>query len=820
MLNGERRFRSLIDYTSDIIAVLEEDMTICYESPSVERVLGYRADEMVGSNAMDYVHPDDVERIRGRFAERVEKAGVALPLEVRIRHADCGWRDMEVLSNNLLEDPEIQGIVINARDITLRKQMERELWESEARFRSIFEQTAVGISIADLDRRLLETNPAYQEMVGYTGEELFGREIAEFTHPDDLSTDAELHEELLAGKVDRYQREKRYIRRDGELVWVSATVSVVRDEKGVPQFLIGVVEDITERKLAAEALVETERRFRQLFENFPDALFVHDEKGRLLDCNTEACRALGYSREELLALTVGDFSVALISEEEKRLRKGETLWERAMWGEPGRVVGFDQNELRRKDGTTFPVEVGVGAIDYGGRRAIFATVRDVTAHKELEGELVQQAFHDPLTRLPNRALFTDRLEQALSRSERREGVVAVLFLDLDDFKAVNDSLGHEAGDQLLISAARRLSSCVRPGDTVARLAGDEFTVLLEDIGHEREAALVAERIVRGFETPFWIKGRQIDVTLSLGIATGGVYDAPAELLRRADLAMYRAKESGKAHYEIHGPDMLDREGEGPDVAADLRNAVERGEFEIHYQPRVRLRDGRIVGVEALIRWEHPEHGLIYPGEFVQLAEKLGLTSRVQQWVLREALGRAREWRTLNPECSHLIVGVNLHPRLIRRPELAGEIEEILRETGTDPRELELEVPESALAGDPESIVAGLGKLKGLEVRLAIDDFGSGFASVPYLRRLPINALKIDSPFTAGLGHSLEETMLVSGAIGIARSLGLETVAEGVETAEQLHSLLELECEFAQGYHFYGPLPAGEITSLLSETPGQ
>ncbi|MDQ4106720.1 MAG: diguanylate cyclase, partial [Actinomycetota bacterium] len=318
--------------------------------------------------------------------------------------------------------------------------------------------------------------------------------------------------------------------------------------------------DVIRRKEDEEALRESEERFRQLFENSADALFIHDDRGRILDCNEEACRALGYTREELLSLSVADMTVHLLSEEEKKARRGETLWERVMRGEPGRIVGFDQNELRRKDGSTFPVEVGVGSIRYGGRRVIFAACRDMTARRELERRLRHEALHDPLTKLPNRALFADRLEHALAQAKRTGESVAVLFLDLDGFKSVNDTLGHEAGDQLLISFGHRLRSSVREADTVARLAGDEFTVLLEHLTDEDEAILVINRIQNNLETPFRIKGRQMPVTTSIGLSYSDPSADPGELLNQADEAMYRAKERGKARYEVYRPVSGDENG--------------------------------------------------------------------------------------------------------------------------------------------------------------------------------------------------------------------------------------------------------------------
>ncbi len=405
-----------------------------------------------------------------------------------------------------------------------------------------------GFFVHDAQGRIHDANRCACESLGYTREELLALDVADIEQSLSVERLKELWKSMAPGQPVTLEGVHR--RKDKTTFPIEVRVGLI----GVngQQLMFALVRDITERKQAEDALRESERRFRQLFENSADALFVHDKFGYILDCNAEASRYLGYTREELLSMKVGDVTLSLLTEEERQAWAGETLWERVMRGEPGRIVGFDRNELRRKDGTTFPVEVGVGAIEYGGGRAIFASARDITARWELENELRRKALHDPLTKLPNRALFMDRLEQALKQTERRKTSIAILFMDLDDFKSVNDTLGHEAGDQLLIEIARRLSGPVRDVDTVARLAGDEFTVLLEGLNEAGDATLVAERILKSLEAPFKVKGRGIKVAASIGIAWASRSDiAPGELLDKADRAMYRAKEGAGSRYEIY-----------------------------------------------------------------------------------------------------------------------------------------------------------------------------------------------------------------------------------------------------------------------------
>lgn len=412
----------------------------------------------------------------------------------------------------------------------------------DADMRDAFDNAAVGLALLDADGNIIAANVALRAMFSRGESEIQGAAFNSLFYAD-----GEV-EEVLASTS--YRGEGRLVRRDGESVPVEVRVSPLRegDARGV-----AVIEDITRQRRAEEAFVESEGRFRQLFENSVDALLIHDEAGRIVDCNVEAYRSLGYTREELLALSVKDIAEDVISEEEREARAGETSWQRAMSSLPGKPIGMHENRHRRKDGTTFPVEVALSSMNYGGRRMIFAAIRDITERKALEERLSYQAFHDSLTRLPNRALFMDRLEHALARGDRRGLGVAVLFLDLDNFKDVNDSFGHDTGDRLLVEIGDRLASCVRSADTVARLAGDEFTVLLEDVGSMQDAVLVVERIETVFREPVRLDARNLAVTASIGVvvemSTG---HSPQELLNYADTAMYRAKKAGKARYEIHG----------------------------------------------------------------------------------------------------------------------------------------------------------------------------------------------------------------------------------------------------------------------------
>jgi len=445
--------------------------------------------------------------------------------------------------------------------------------------------------------------------------------------------------------------------------------------------------------------------------------------------------------------------------------------------------------------------------------------REIAERRELEEQLTHQAFHDPLTGLPNRALFFDRLELALERARRRDVEVAVLFMDLDDFKVINDSLGHEVGDQVLLAVVERLENCMLAEETLARFGGDEFTVLLEDVSGPSDAARVAERIGGALRAPFVLRGRERFITTSVGISFGGRGgERPGDLLRNADLAMYQAKARGRNRHAVFEPVMGERALQRLELEGALRRALERKEFRLHYQPKVSLESGEIVAMEALIRWEHPAQGLVFPAQFVPVAEEIDLIAPIGRWVLEEACRQARRWHARFPGMPPLKVCVNLSAKQFQHCALLEDIGAALRETGLDPSALDLEITESVVMEDAPATIATLRDLKGLGVNLAIDDFGMGYSSLSYLKRFPVDFLKVDRSLIQGIGEGPKDEAILSALVTLAHSMGTRTIAEGVETKEQLARLREAGYDFGQGYYFARPLPSQAAGALLAEHP--
>ena len=564
-----------------------------------------------------------------------------------------------------------------------------------------------------------------------------------------------------------------------------------------------------ERSKTSQSLRESEERYQRLVELSPDAIIVHTE-GRIVFVNGAGVRLLAAtSSAELIGKPIINF-VHADYRESVRKRIDQTLHENI-------EVPFAEEKFVRVDGVEIQVEVGAVPFIYENEPAVQVVARDISARKLIEEKLIHDAFHDGLTGLPNRALFKEHLMLAVQRAKKKDPYLfAVLFLDLDRFKNVNDSLGHAVGDELLIGIARRLESHIRPVDRVARFGGDEFAVLLDGIDEPSDATRVAKRLQSELQQPLNIRGHDVFTSASIGIAMSSTgYDGPDDVVRDADTAMYRAKTLGKARYEIFDLEMHSRAVALLKLETDLRLAVERQEFFIQYQPIMKLGTNRIHGFEALVRWQHPERGLLMPSEFITVAEETGLIIPLGRWVLWEACRQTKLWQEEFPGYESLTLSVNYSGKQFMQSDVIEQIKVILEETGFNPYLLQLEITESAVIENTKTITEMILQLRNLGIRLSMDDFGTGYSSLSYLHNFPIHTLKIDRSFISNKGE-VGDNEIVRTIIMLARNLGLDVVAEGVETTEQLAYLQALDCEYAQGFLFSKPLDPNMVENTLKE----
>ncbi len=688
--SSEAELRALFTAMTDIVLVLNRQGRYLKIAPTSSHLLNRSADDLLGKTMLE-VWPKPVAN---RFLDQIQQSldtnqSLSLDYKLPIRGREV-WFEARI--SPLLED----SVIWIARDITARKWAEEALRESEERFRAIFEQAAVGMSLTTPAGTWLRANQKMCDIVGYTVEELLQKTFQEFTYSSDFEIEAEYRRQALVGEISTYTMEQRYIRKNGLLIWVNLTTSLVRTPDGVPKYFISVIEDITRRKAA-------------------------------------------------------------------------------------------------------------------------------------EDQLMHDAFHDALTGLPNRALFMDHLKRSLEHSKRHQRYLfAVLFLDLDRFQIINDSLGHTIGDQFLLTIAHRLQTSIRPGDTVARLGGDEFAILLDDLENAAEAKYISTLAQMTVSKPVKLGGRKMVTTASIGLVLGGensknsppvyqvgsVYEHPEDILRDADTAMYQAKARGRARVEIFDVSMRAQAIATLELEAGLRRAIEQEEFQVHYQPLVSLTTGRITGVEALLRWYYPQWGQVYPKEFIALLEETGLIVPVGNWLLRTTCTQVKAWHAAGFQ--PLRVAVNMSVRQFQEQDLLQIIKDVLKETGLSAESLELEVTESIAMHNLNFSLTLLNELSRMGLHISIDDFGTGYSSLDRLKRLPINTLKIDQTFIKNLTSDPNDAAITTATIAMAHNLDLKVIAEGVETAEQLAFLQAQHCDEIQGYLFSRPVPAEDLTKLLQK----
>ncbi len=678
------------------------------------------------------------------------------------------------------------------------------LSESEKKYSTIVENSNDGIVILQ-DGAVKYGNGKMMEITEYTMGETIGKPFIDFISPRYKIQAIDRYKSRMAGEEVPSRYEMEIISRNGKTIPVEVNASRIEYE-GKPADM-AIVRDIAERKRAEKALLESEEKYSSLFQHSNDAIFVHDLDGTILDVNEKVLDQFQYTKPEILSMKITDLHPA------GTLTISKRAFEKVV--EDG-FLNFEI-DFRKKSGEIFPAEVSASLFQISGKEVIQGIVRDVTDRKRALEQIAYMAYHDPLTNLPNRHLLKDRLQQTLASAKQYNRTVAILFLDLDNFKRINDTLGHDQGDKLLLNVAERLQGYIRNSDslvrleveqgdmTIARLGGDEFTVMLTEIRHIKDAAKVAQRILVLFNEPFAIESHEVFITTSIGIS---VYpddgDNVDTLLKHADTAMYHAKDQGRNNYQFYRESMNITTLERLDLENDLRKALDKREFVLHYQPQLDTKTKKIIGVEALIRWMRPDRGMMLPMTFIPAAEETGLIIPIGEWILRAACKQNKAWQRAG--LPPIRITVNISSVQFSQKSFVKMVGKVLKESGLAPQYLELELTETILMQTTDTAVTTLKALKSLGIRLSIDDFGTGYCSLNYLKSFPIDTLKIDQSFVRDLSINQEDKAIIHAIIALGHSLNLHVIAEGVETLQQLEYLSEKESDAVQGFLFSRPLP--------------
>ena len=789
---------ALLETLPEAVVVLDEDVTIRWANQAAERMFGFVLADVFEGSALDLVHPDDAEFVL-RSLSTVQDKTVGSAIEVRIQAID-GWRLVE-----LVGAPHSDGsVVLCLRDVTQRRLFE-VAHDDEARFRSLVHNAGVVTMLLSPSGIVHSVSGAMTRLTGHDPEHVEGAPLEQIlAHPSDRVRLRDALSDTQPGTPTTVVVEMCLFHSDA-VAPIELTIVNLLEDPTVSGFVVSG-HDVSERVAVEHELRGALSLLNATLDSTADGILVVDGENNITSFNQRFVdmwripTAIIETREDQAAL---GFVLDQLANPDAFIAKVNEVY--------AKPDAESNDMLDFKDGRVFERLSRPQRVD-GAVVGRVWSFRDLTERKRLEDELVYRAFHDPLTGLPNKAKFCDRLQHAADRSRRTATDYAVLFCDLDNFKTVNDSLGHQAGDDLLINAAAVLSECLRAGDTAARLGGDEFAILIEDLTDVEAAAALAGRITQAFRTPLLIGRREVNSTVSVGIALGSQAGTIDQLLSNADLAMYVAKSRGKNRYEHFAPEQHEAVVVRIEVEADLHRALDRDELTLFYQPIVDTNTEAIVAVEALVRWDHPERGLLLPGTFIPLAEEAGLMDAIGSALLLEACHAARVWNV--SQDSPIAVAVNVSSRQLAGDRVLDDVARALELSGLDPTALILEITETAMLQDTAGAQRNLDALSAMGLRLALDDFGTGYSSLTHLQQFPIDILKIDKSFVATIADRATST-LGPAIIQLASSLGLITVAEGVENPDQLRRLRELECQLVQGFWLHRPLSAARLNDLLT-----
>jgi diguanylate cyclase (GGDEF)-like protein/PAS domain S-box-containing protein len=806
---SQARFSQVFHGSPDAILIMRaSDALILDFNDGFTRLLGYEREHAIGETNLDYRFWNSIVE-RDQINDRLRREREIIDYETTLKTRSGEAVHVEISLRYVEIDNELCILCIG-RDITKRISAEAALIETEEKFEKVFTQSPDGIVIVKRDDVVItDANDAFLNRSGFSREELMGKSLLEFNRVSDP--------QIILTIADELNREGMFtnhaitfIAKDGEKVPTLSSGTLV--ELSGESYVMVISKDISKQQATEERLRRSEERFRGIFENAPIGIMLVDLEGRINNANRTAAELLAYDE---LAMQGVHISRIVPAEERSSLKDSVTKLtvgeiesyraERRVICQNGLEIWTNFNMVLQKDG-------------HGEPLYYIVQIADISDVKRSQQRMEQMAFYDTLTNLANRRLFQDRLNQSIQHAVRTDRASALLYLDLDNFKRVNDTLGHETGDNLLKEVASRLQQCVRKEDTVGRTGGDEFTILLNEVGTPTDAGMIAQKILNHLREPIQVSGHPLIVTTSIGITvipSDGL--DPNVLMRNADLAMYKAKERGRNNYQFYSEDLNTNAVKRLRTEYEIRQALERKEFELYYQPKISIADNEIVGVESLVRWNHPERGLLAPDEFIGIAEDTGSIIDLGSWIIEEACRASK----ILSQCQRrpIQVAINISPRQFRDPNLVTTVRRGLREAQMDPEHIELEITETMLMQDVEAAQATVVRLSELGVKIAIDDFGTGYSSLNYLKRFPINTVKVDRSFVMDIPGNTDDMAITRAVIAMAHQLKMEVVAEGVETKAQLQFLAEQRCEYAQGWLFSKARPLDEIVQLIQSNAG-